>query len=665
MIGFVVKSTPRLMLYGFLLLSLAAPGGPPASAPSSNNGPRGSDPSEDYFVASPVTSYQFLDPPEEYFAASPVVSYQFFDAADQYFVASPIVSYQYLDSPSDLFTASAVVSYQYDNPNQSVQPQQTPFYCPAPTVTPPSHLWEWNHSNQFVAPAIGSMASLDPTLPTYILAPGWDEALDGQMVGESCHNPGVAMAAVGTAIWQAKGLNVNLLAWDWKVAANPNRRCDFPDRFTENLPLILLAVASPRLASAVAGLIAIDVIRDARASGDAAAAQGYVLAKALADEIRDHGELGSEVHLIGHSHGGALLGVAAQFLKQWGHPVDSITTLDTPNALLGIVNSLKYVDPTATKQFGHVAVFYYDDLTSGGVGQRIHGGPYPTLTNVRLNSNLAQFPDHSFIDNGWYDRSVWDSTGPTPISFNGVSLPSVLSVLDFPYGYGCYTEGFKQFAFTGGQCGQLLDSAAQEFDTPGIAVLVTDTFDDASAWSGTNAQLVIGADPSDANNCTILLTEEGDSSIYKDISWPPKSLEITFDYMFREPRGEESLTVYLNDDIVYYDNAWTSLATNQFRSSGPIYIGQAAGTTARLTFALRTDGTPGGSLVLDNLRTWGILPGDMNGDGKLDGLDIQPFITAVLAGSTDPGEVYIADFDSSGLLDMGDVDAFVAAIIGS
>lgn len=96
-----------------------------------------------------------------------------------------------------------------------------------------------------------------------------------------------------------------------------------------------------------------------------------------------------------------------------------------------------------------------------------------------------------------------------------------------------------------------------------------------------------------------------------------------------------------------------------------------------------TDAARGGWLALDNLRTWGVqaassaafTPGDLNGDGMLDGLDIQPFLTAVLSGTTEPAYLYIADFDSatggsarggnSGAVDLADVDSFVTALLAS
>jgi len=59
------------------------------------------------------------------------------------------------------------------------------------------------------------------------------------------------------------------------------------------------------------------------------------------------------------------------------------------------------------------------------------------------------------------------------------------------------------------------------------------------------------------------------------------------------------------------------------------------------------------------------LDADMNIDGKLDALDIAPFISALLVHSTDPGQVYIADFDNSGIVDDADLPPFVNALLAT
>jgi hypothetical protein len=91
--------------------------------------------------------------------------------------------------------------------------------------------------------------------------------------------------------------------------------------------------------------------------------------------------------------------------------------------------------------------------------------------------------------------------------------------------------------------------------------------------------------------------------------------------MFREPRGSESLTVYLDGQAIYYDGAQTTLATEHLTSSGALYVGTAGGMTRRLNFVLRTDGTLGGGVALDNIRVFGLVLGDVDLDGDVDLFD--------------------------------------------
>jgi hypothetical protein len=65
-------------------------------------------------------------------------------------------------------------------------------------------------------------------------------------------------------------------------------------------------------------------------------------------------------------------------------------------------------------------------------------------------------------------------------------------------------------------------------------------------------------------------------------------------------------------------------------------------------------------------ETWqyrGVQRGDMNADGKLNGLDTQPFANALLGNPTDPTAVYICDFNSNGILDQSDINGFVNALL--
>ncbi len=56
-------------------------------------------------------------------------------------------------------------------------------------------------------------------------------------------------------------------------------------------------------------------------------------------------------------------------------------------------------------------------------------------------------------------------------------------------------------------------------------------------------------------------------------------------------------------------------------------------------------------------------PGDLNGDGATNGADVQPFVGAIMAGSTSPSDLDRADFNQDGVIDPGDVPGMVAALL--
>jgi hypothetical protein len=220
---------------------------------------------------------------------------------------------------------------------------------------------------------------------------------------------------------------------------------------------------------------------------------------------------------------------------------------------------------------------------------------------------------------------VWDAnTGePGSVYFDGAAK-SLLDPRDFPI--GCFFEldtdiyHFEQEDCGGGPFPENGD------DTSQMVERWYEPFDSAASWTGNHSLLVVGPDPSDPENAVILMQELGDASFFRDIEWPGDALVMTFDYLFLEPRGSESLTVYVDDQIVYYDNADTTLATDAFTSSGAVYVGDVAGTTARLNFVLRTDGELAGAVVLDNVRVFALpkVPTEGPPAEAIDPLDIRP-----------------------------------------
>ena len=58
-----------------------------------------------------------------------------------------------------------------------------------------------------------------------------------------------------------------------------------------------------------------------------------------------------------------------------------------------------------------------------------------------------------------------------------------------------------------------------------------------------------------------------------------------------------------------------------------------------------------------------VLPGDLNLDGRVDALDIEPFVTLLLSGSVDPSLAARGDFNGDGVFDVADRPGFVGALL--
>ncbi|MEK6677718.1 MAG: hypothetical protein AABZ47_18950 [Planctomycetota bacterium] len=503
-------------------------------------------------------------------------------------------------------------------------------------------------------------------------------------LSSSDDKPEFAMSSIGAAIRRRRGNSVNLLAWDWADVANPNGCCDVsqwlngPSEFQEALQDLLdhpslrnvWEVLRSDASKTLCYLTSFGILNDAWRSGLAAKGEGNKLGIALASAIAAHGAIGSQFHLIGKSHGGGVLGQAAKALKEQGIRVDTLTTLDTPKVLCVpwtnacYVNSLQFIDPYAAER---TFVFYYDERVADkfrifGFGAPLEGSS-TTVANLRLSPEHA--PPGSLLDptilhlwvagnddcecepqtgwdgwtfnacppdDGWYPLGIFGQGG---IWFDDLLYgTSLLDLLDLQEGSlfpdGCYAESdFADFRFHSVPCESSVAAGQTEVSLPDMSFLRYDSFQSASTWFGNLTQLVTGADLNDATNRAILMQEQGDASFFKDIDWPSDALLITFDYLFREPRGEENLTVYVDNQIVYYDNAETTLAKDALTSSGAIYVGNVAGQTARLNFVLWSDqpdgGSYGGELVIDNIRVYGFLEHDSDLDGDRDLFDFAVF----------------------------------------
>ncbi|HRW56117.1 MAG TPA: dockerin type I domain-containing protein, partial [Phycisphaerae bacterium] len=119
----------------------------------------------------------------------------------------------------------------------------------------------------------------------------------------------------------------------------------------------------------------------------------------------------------------------------------------------------------------------------------------------------------------------------------------------------------------------------------------------------------------------------------------------------------------VRDDVwVLSGDEWTQLAPAM--PVAKAYMGFVYDTT-RHKFVLNG----GTSLNNDNFttaQTWEAgypcLLGDMNGDGSVDGLDIERFLAVALSGNPSSDELCSGDMNRDGSVDTGDVDQFSAIL---
>ncbi len=549
-------------------------------------------------------------------------------------------------------------------------------------TAPHNGLRRWNGTS-FIAYL--DLVPIDPTKPTFIFAHGWE--------GDPSVWDDTAEALAASPPYDT----ANILAWDWWVDANPNGDPDVDEFFAR------IADADRERGLIGAYFYASSVYQDAKRSGENAEQAGGVLAQVI---LNSYPTLRTQLHLIGKSHGGGLLAVTASKLP-YGHArAESLTMLDTPNRWG--VDSMHYLtdNPQSASQ---VIVMYYSSL--GGVGAP---APSPAI-NMSLNPEYVDFPEHSHVTDSWFPGLFVNgnglSIGDAPIDF-----PHDISTLEPNKWWGetgrynfqpmgaCCT--YSLFGYEGcderlerdcgsspaaprvwagpqtrcsiyvgcpitvtgstlegtGEVAPVPESVHNPF--PGMVPILTLPLDSAAEWQGDGAVVATALDPNGPANSVVFLQEDGDATIYRTFQWPANVFELSFDYMFRDPRGDENLTVYLDDRIVFYDHAATSLATTGLTRSSGRLVADLAGNSGRLAFVLRTDGTPGGGVLLDNVTLWGFLPGDMDADGHIDLADYAVFQRCF--GSNPPEfECVLVDFDKDGSVTLNDFTALQQCLEGA
>jgi hypothetical protein len=110
-----------------------------------------------------------------------------------------------------------------------------------------------------------------------------------------------------------------------------------------------------------------------------------------------------------------------------------------------------------------------------------------------------------------------------------------------------------------------------------------------------------------------------------------------------------------------FDDTWEWNGTDWAQRS------PATSPQARLGHAMAYDSVRGVTVLFD-YDTWefGVfsLDADVNVDCRADGLDIAPFVAALLTASTDASDLFHADFNANGVIDLGDVPGFTQKLLG-
>ena len=122
----------------------------------------------------------------------------------------------------------------------------------------------------------------------------------------------------------------------------------------------------------------------------------------------------------------------------------------------------------------------------------------------------------------------------------------------------------------------------------------------------------------------------------------------------------------LEDVIIQLDAFGDTISLSAWRPGDPQPAPQLTGTdsafvsgTTGLVF-LEDEDFASGTFRWATAASARIINGDVNFDGEVNGLDVDPFVEAVLGG----GYAAPADMNGDGAVDGLDVDPFVAAVVG-
>ena len=500
--------------------------------------------------------------------------------------------------------------------------------------------------------------------PTVVIAHGWKTA-DGN---SNLFASDSKISEIAKTLY-LQDSSANILAWDWQnqAVSNPGGPLlkAFEDIQQEGL----------------------------RGAAESARRGGEQQGKLLANELKGLHIGNDKLQLIGHSNGGAVIGAAASELALSGQKVKRITTLDTPNLYLGEppltvllsslrrwwnppyridsnllstgVNAMQYVKADSALQ----VEVYYSALEEGrnafGFGFLLshsndnnvfNGMIYPGNVTNPFDSN--QYDHFRIID--WYCGKDRTPLSPEPGQFIAGLNWSILSTDSNDFNVGTYAEQ----SFNSGVFGQFTSAQTppltpkkiwwDNFDT------VSDVISNATRnWFAQHVEIFMR----DIRNFAVKIMSGSDGYLWQDMSIPQDASYLTFDMKVETPEAGDFLTVSIGDEVIYYKSLNT--ADSNFWTVDPIFIGDFAGQTETLLFALNHvgDGTP--SILIDNVTFSATnfpprpITVDLNNDGIPNFHDFSIFANFWQNSScSEPNWCNGSDFDKNGTVDIHDLQVF-------
>jgi len=343
------------------------------------------------------------------------------------------------------------------------------------------------------------------------------------------------------------GPECNILAWDWKDEANPSGEPTVYD----DLPSLEAAQAA---------------ITNGRN-------QGLV----LGSELMALGIEPGNLQLLGHSAGTAVMGGAASAIAAKGQKVRRLTLLDGPdvNLLFTSANALQYVDDESAQE---VEVYYSDVILKFGFGAPLYDTGSPNVFNGRLYPNSAFM--HSYV-NDWFVR--------VPEAGANWALCA-----DPPSDWSIWVGNFDE---EHAETGDFQQSPVSWRGARVKSVLMREGFEAGSTWFGKNAEVL----QMGVGQWVVGLFEKSDAYLFQEMTIPPNADYMTFDLAVENAGDGDYLTVSFGDQLLWYEDL-AFLSEGDFQTLGALFVGDLAGETDTLLFALNSVGEANASVLLDNIE---------------------------------------------------------------